>query len=560
MSEQLTIVIVGGLSAGPAAAAKARRTNEKARIILFEAGPNVSYATCGMPYAIGEVIEQESKLLVVKPELLRDRFQIEVKLEEKIIGVDPTNQVVQSIDNEYHYDKLIWATGASSVTPPIEGIQGIEELAHLRTLQDFQKIKSSKTFRKANRVTVVGGGLIGVELAENLIHIGKEVHLVEAKDQILPQWSSEFANLGARVLRDHDLQLYTSVFAQKVHKTGGKLNSLELSNGLNLETEYLILCAGIKPNSQVLADLGAATLPNGALIVNTQQETTLPNIYAAGDVASTWNHLLEKDDYLPLGTHSNKAGRTAGANAAGANHTYKGGYGTAIVQVFDHTLARTGASSEQLKESGIPFRKTLIHAGSTPGYYPNPENLTLEITYNPKTLRLYGAQAFGKVGVDKRIDVLSTAIYAKLTLDDLHELDLAYAPPFSPAKDPVVVAGFVAQNQTTGGCTPYNSDELSSILEKAPADSYQLIDLRNSTEIAKEGHIPKAINIPLDQLREKLYLVETQKRVLVYCAKGMRGYLGVRILRENGVPDSNNLAGGFLSWKQNGKPISHELY
>lgn len=561
----LKIIIVGGLSAGPAAAAKARRTNEHAEITLFEAGAHVSYATCGMPYAVSGIIEKESQLMVVKPELLQDRFRIQVKLDEPILRVDSQQQTVYSQHGEYSYDKLIWATGASSTLPPIQGIEDLKERSYLRTLTDFQKISNSVQFKNAHQVVVLGGGLIGVELAENLVHLGKEVTLIEGQNQILPQWSSEFAQLGARTLRQKGVHLITNQLVSRVKKNkDSHLQSIILSDKSEVPCEYLLLCTGMKPNSELLQIEGAETLPNGALIVNQHQETSIPNIYAAGDVASTWNKILNKNDYLPLGTHSNKAGRTAGANAASdqapqSQLKYTGGYGTAIVKIFDDTLARTGASPSQLKEAKIPARTTTIHANSTPGYYPNPENLTLEITYHPKTLVLLGAQAFGKVGVDKRIDVLSTAIYAGLTIDDLHDLDLAYAPPFSPAKDPVVVAGFVAQNQTQGGCSPYTVNELSQMLNKADPNTYQLIDLRNPKEIGVEGMIPGAKNIPLDHLRRRLNEVNPRKRILCYCAKGMRGYIGVRILREHGFIDSNNLAGGFLSWKNSGKTISHEV-
>lgn len=544
-----TIVIIGGLSAGPAAAAKARRTNEKAKIILFEKGGNISYATCGMPYALSGHIPEEKNLIVVQASLLEKRFNIEMHLNEEVTEVNPELQTIKTPKGEYHYDKLMFATGANSFTPPIKNLTATHSYSSLRTLEDFRRIQSKGALEASQKVTILGGGLIGVETAENLIELGKEVTLIEGFDQILPQWSNKFAGYASDVLKNSGVKVLNGNFLTEVKvNDAGKMTHCVLGNGEVIETDYLIMSAGIRPNSKLLKEHGAETLPNGALIVNEYQETTLANIYAAGDVASTWNTQLEKADYIPLGTHSNKAGRVAGENIAGGNATYKGGNGTAIVQVFDFTLARTGLTEKQILENNIAHRKAYINAGSTPGYYGNAKNMVIELTYAPKTGKLLAAEAFGEKGVDKRIDVLSTAIYAGLSVEDLHELDLAYAPPFAPAKDPVVVAGYVAHNHVLGGCSPMSTQEVEQMITHGKPETYQLIDLRNPGEIQKSGALQSSINIPLDSIRDRISEVDNSKRVVVYCAKGMRGYLGVRMLRQLGFPEAINMAGGFSAW------------
>ena len=546
---QKTIIVIGGLSAGPSAAAKARRVNENARILLFEKGNEISYATCGMPYALSGKIKTTEKLLVVKPELLEKRFNIEMHLNEEVVAVNPREKTIKTIQGTYQYDKLVMATGAKAVLPPIRNIEVAENWAFMRTMSDFRRVIDSSGFINASHVSIIGGGLIGIEVAENLKKAGKRVTIIEAGEQVLPQFSHFFANVGHHTLSSHNVDIRTSTIIESVELIGNnEIKSLITKPGSKIQTDFVIVSAGIRPNTALLQDYKPKMLKNGALIVNDKMETSIPDIYAAGDCASTFNSLTGEPDYLPLGTHSNKAGRTAGANAAGGEETYQGGYGTAIIQIFEQNLARTGLSKHQLKSKEIAFEKTLIYAPATPGYYPDSKNLVLEITYDRNNQKILAAEVAGEKGVDKRIDVLSTAIYAGLKIEDLANLDLAYAPPFSPAKDPVVVAGFVAGNQVKHQCSPLTAADLR--LQLIEDHQVQVVDLRSNKEIQKEGKIDGSVNIEIDVLRERLNELDMNKPVILYCAKGMRGYLGALILKQNGFTNVKNLAGGYTAWKE----------
>ncbi|MGL1900856.1 MAG: FAD-dependent oxidoreductase [Fibrobacterales bacterium] len=529
------IVIIGGLSAGPAAAAKARRMSESAEILLFEKDTAISYATCGMPYALSKKIAQRENLIVVKPELLEQRFNIKMHLGEEVIKVDPVGKFITTPQGQYSYDTLIFATGARPVLPPIEGIKEAANKSFLRTLDDFDRLMGKDGLVSAQKVTILGAGLIGVEIAENLRHIGKEVVIVEGTQQILPMYSEEFALLAEEVLVKEGIRVETGQFATTFN---GKI--LTLQDGTEIETDYLMLSTGIKPVTELLTEHGAEVLGNGALIVNDQMQTSLPDIYAAGDCVAIPNPLTKKPGYFPLGTHSNKGGRTAAINATGGSAHYKGGYGTAIVQVFDYTLARTGLSSKEIYDSSYNPESSFIYAGATPGYYPGKEEIALEIIFDKKSGKLLSAEAWGKKGVDKRIDVLSTALYAGLTIDDLHDLDLAYAPPFSPAKDPIVVAGYVASNQNTFG---YRSLTPNEFMFESTLDEAFVVDVRTAHEFER-GAIEGAKNIPLDNLRDHLIELPKDLDILVYCQKGMRGYIASQILANEGF-NVKNLAGGY---------------
>lgn len=533
------IIIIGGLSAGPSAAAKARRTNEEAEILLFEKTANISYATCGIPYAISGEIKDRDQLLVVKPELLEKRFKIDVHLNEPVIKIDNQEQLIYTDKGSYKYHKLIFATGGSAFTPNIPGLNEYKNWAHAKSLTDFDKINSSEKFKKATHITVVGAGLIGLETAENIRKIGKKVTVIELAKHVLTPWNEKFSTLAKKVLEDEGVQVKLETQIDNIHSDG----KLELSDGSSLQTSYIIISIGVRPNTQLLTAIGAKAIPNGALIVNHKMETSIPNIYAAGDCASMPHGLTNEDSWFPMGTHSNKAGRVAGANAAGSNEAFKGGYGTAIMKLFNYTIARTGMGIQELNKKNIAFDKTMIIANSHPGFMKIGKEMFIEIYYDKISKIVLGAELFGEKGVDKRVDVLATAIYAKLTIDDLSNLDLAYAPPFSPAKDPVVVAGFVAQNFTKLEIKEIGPEEVSTLKDS------QLIDVRNPIEIENTRLIsPTAINIPLDELRTRLNELDPSKPYLIYCAKGMRGYLAALILNNNNFKNVTNLDGGFTAF------------
>jgi len=554
------IVIIGGLSAGPSAAAKARREDENAEIILFEKGANISYATCGMPYAFSGVIENRSNLIVVKPELLQNRFNIDVRLNEEIIKIDTENKIVFSDKGDYNYDKLVFATGAKSVVPPIKNIEKATNWSTCRSMVDFDKITKEGLASTAKHITVIGAGLIGVEVAENLREVGKQVTLIEGDKQILNMWQQKFGNFAETILKDKGIEVITSGLVSEFELDDNwKINGVKIRDGKTVKTDFVILSVGIKPNTDLLIENGAAHIGNGALIVNELMETSLKDVYAAGDNVAVKNIQTNNYDYFPLGTHSNKEGRAAGANAVGGAISFKGAYKTAIVKVFDYTLARTGLNPSALNKLEIPFKTVLTVAGATPSYYPGQKDLITEIYYHTDTNEILGAELFGEYGVDKRVDVLSTAIYAKLKITDLSQLDLAYAPPYSPAKDPVVVTGFVAENILNNTSEQISVEELAVKLENNEVSNYLLIDARTADEF-KKGTIPSAVNLPLDEIRNHIDFIKSQQKpIIIFCQKGLRGYLAELILRHNNIENIVNVAGGFKLWQMFSKNIEiHE--
>lgn len=543
------IIVIGGLSAGPSAAAKARREDENAEIILFEKGANISYATCGMPYAFSGVIEDRSNLIVVKPELLQNRFNIDVRLSEEIIKIDTDNKVVYSKKGDYSYDTLVFATGARSIVPPIKNIEKATNWSTCRSMVDYDKITEEGLASNSKHITVIGAGLIGVEVAENLCEAGKQVTLIEGDSQVLNMWQPKFGKIAKDVLKENGIEVITGGLVSEFElNKDWKIDGVKIKGGKTIKTDFVILSVGIKPNTDLLLENNAEHIGNGALKVNEKMETSLKDVYAAGDNVAIKNLQTNEFDYFPLGTHSNKAGRAAGANAVGGNLQFNGAYKTAIIKVFDYTLARTGLNPKALNNLKIPFKTVLTIAGSTPGYYPGQKDLITEIYYNAETEEILGAELFGEVGVDKRVDVLSTAIYAKLKITDLAQLDLAYAPPFSPAKDPVVVTSFVAENILNSKSEQISVEELENIYEDNKMEDYFLIDSRTTAEYEK-GTIPGAVNYPLDNLRQYVEIVKNQdKPVIIFCQKGLRGYLAELILRHNGIEEIVNVAGGFKLW------------
>ncbi len=541
------IIIIGGLSAGPSAAAKARRENEDVEIILFEKSVNISYATCGIPYALSGKIPSRDNLIVVEAELLRTRFNIDVRLDEEVTDINPVTQEVTTLKGTYKYDSLVFATGARPNVPPIKNIDKGNNWSTCRSLGDFDKIMKEGLLEENKKVTILGSGLIGVEVAENIRELGKEVTLIEGVDQILPMWQPKFSHFAQVELENKGIRVVKGSFVSEFITKEGDIQQLVIGNGEIIDTDFVIISTGIKPNTELLTSKGAKAIRNGALIVNERMETSLPNIYAAGDNASIMNTQTKEHDYLPLGTHSNKGGRTAGANAAGGSELFSGGNKTAIIKIFDFTLARTGLNPKTLDLQGWEYKTSLIVAGATPGYYPGQKDMFIEIYFNPNDYTIYGAEIFGEVGVDKRIDVLSTAIFAKLKMTDLPQLDLAYAPPYSGAKDPVVVNGLVTSNYINGYYEEISVEELDNLLYSDY--NVQIVDVRSAEEVLKMGMIKGAKNIDLDKLRENLEQLDKEMETIVYCMRGLRGYLALRILQHAGFTNVKNLAGGFITWE-----------
>lgn len=557
------IIIVGGLSAGPSAAAKARREDEYAEILLFEKGDNISYATCGMPYALSGVIENRKNLIVVKPELMRERFNVDVRLGEEIVDIDTENKIVFSSKGSYAYDKLVFASGAKSIVPPIKNIEFASNWSTCRSMTDFDKIMKEGLTADAKKITIIGAGLIGVEIAENLQKAGKKVTLIEGSNQVLTMWMPKFGYFAETILKNHGINVLTSSLVSEFELNAqGKIVGVKINDGETVNTDFVILSVGIKPNTDLLIQKGASHIRNGALIVNERMETSIKDVYAAGDNVSIKNLQTNEYEYFPLGTHSNKGGRAAGANASGKNILFKGAYKTAIIKVFDYTLARTGLNPKSMLDAKILFKSMLTVAGSTPSYYPNQKDLITEIYYNPETEEILGAELFGEVNVDKRVDVLSTAIYAKLKISDLTQLDLAYAPPFSPAKDPVVVSGFVSENEISNKSHLISVEEVQAILDSNENDNYFFLDVRTKKEY-NEGTIANSVNVPVDELRNNIdYLKSIDKPIILYCKRGVRGFVAELILKHNHIKNVQNLAGGIMVWQLAGGKVNNpdEVY
>ncbi len=542
------IIIIGGLSAGPSAAAKARRENEDAEILLFEKSSNISYATCGIPYALSGVINSRKKLIVVEAELLKNRFNVDMHLEEEVLEILPDAHKIMTSKGEYVYDKLVYAAGAHTFIPPVKNIEIANNWSPCRSLEDYDKVMKEAIPESAKHITVMGAGLIGVEVVENLKELGKEVTLIEGSSQVLPMWEPKFSHFARQTMQQHGVEVFTDSFVKEFKVEDGNITEVRISDTQSVKTDYVLMSVGIRPNTEMLTSKGANCIANGALKVNERMETSLPDIYAAGDCASIKNLQTGEYDYLPLGTHSNKGGRTAGQNAAGGSDTFEGGYKTAIIKVFEKTLARTGMNPAFMNKKGIAYKTNLILAGATPGYYPDQKEMIIETYYKPEDGTILGCEIFGEHGVDKRVDVMSTAIYAKLKISDLPKLDLAYAPPFSPAKDPVVVSGYVSSNALHADYSEISIEELQAIIEKEDAGTYQILDVRTPGEIKQLGKIEEALEIPVDELRNNLDKLDKSKTTYVYCAKGLRGYLSFLILRQNGFEKLHNLSGGYTIW------------
>lgn len=553
LDRPLQIVIVGGLSAGPSAAARARRIAPHAKILMFEKGNDISYATCGIPYALSGEIPSLEDLNVVSPQLLETRFGIEVRLNEAVTDIDADRRIVRTTKGEYPFDTLVYAAGATAVVPQLPGLSETQNWSGVRTLEDTRLLMNALTNPAVHQVTIMGGGLIGCEVAENLQKKGFAVTVIEGSPELLSPWSPEFGHFASQVLEENGVTVIRNAMVAQIDRNLTQITGVILKDGRKIQSDYLIVSVGIRPNTGLLKDKGAGCLPNGALIVTDKMETSLPGIYAAGDCASVQDQLTGKSTYFPMGTHSNKGGRTAGTNAAGGTSTYKGGYGTGIVKIFDHVFARTGFHPNVMTKDGIPFETTLIIAPEKPGYMPHASYIWIQLYFEPITGKILGAEVAGTHGVDKRIDVLATAIYAGLTVDDLSELDLAYAPPFSPAKDPVIVAGHVAQNQKQHRFSAKTPAQLASLIL---SEDIQIIDVRTPRERQKYGGIPNAVPVLLEHLDSAQF--STEKTYVVYCQKGLRGYLATLKLKEMGLPQVANLAGGFEAWQRAGYPVASE--
>ncbi|MBO8168680.1 MAG: FAD-dependent oxidoreductase [Thermoanaerobacteraceae bacterium] len=544
------IVIIGGVAAGAGAATKARRTNEASEIIIYEQGEYVSFANCGLPYYVGEVIPQREDLFLITPERFKRRFNIDVKIKHRVTDIDPVKKEVTVEDLtggtrfQQPYDELVIATGGEPVRPPLPGVE-LDNIFTLWTVPDADAVKGYIDRERPRRAVVIGGGFIGLEMVENLLQRGIEVTLVEKANQVLPPLDWDMALLIEKHLVEKgvDVILEDGV---KAFNGSGQLEQVELESGKRIDADLAILSIGVRPRLELAEKAGVLIGDSGGIVVNSRMQTSVPHIYAAGDIVEKRHLVSGRKVRIPLAGPANKEARVAGANAAGGYMEFRGVLGTAIVKVCDLTVAVTGLNERDAKDAGFDYFVSYTHSQDHAGYYPGAETMTIKVLVDKRTARLIGAQIVGPRGVDKRIDVFATAIYSQLTVEDLEHLDLAYAPPFGSAKDPAIIAGFVAANIYRGEYEAITPEELLKVVNSG--EDVQLVDVRSPEEY-DGGHIPGAVNIPLDQLRDRLDELDKGKTVYTYCAIGYRSYQACKLLDHHGFKPIN-LSGGYLHFSR----------
>lgn len=560
------IVIVGGVAGGASAAARARRLSEDAEIIMFERGSFVSFANCGLPYHIGGDIEDRSKLLLQTPESFLARFNVDVRVMSEVVSIDRHNKQV-TIKNlldasEYieSYDFLLLSPGASPVVPPIPGIDN--PLTHpLRNIPDMDRIINTIQMNKPEHATVVGGGFIGLEMMEAFHQLGIKTTLIEMADQVMTPVDREMAGFAHAEIREKGIDLKLGVALEAVeyipNQHMASIDSgenedhqhiegeieLTLSNGESLTTDILIMAIGVRPETKLAKDAGLQIGALGGIYTTDSMQTSDPSIYAVGDAIEEKDFVTGAQTLVPLAGPANRQGRMAADNMLGRNETYQGTQGTAICKVFDLAVASTGKNEKQLKREGVEYEKVYVHTASHASYYPGAEIVSFKMLFEPSTGKILGAQAVGKDGVDKRIDVMAVAQRAGMTVEQLQHLELTYAPPYGSAKDVINQAAFVASNIIKGDATPIHFDEIMNL-----NDNQVLLDVRNPAELENVGFISGAINIPVDQLRQRMDELPKDKEIIIYCQVGLRGNVAYRQLVNSGFR-ARNLIGGYRTFK-----------
>lgn len=543
----MKLLIIGGVAGGASAAARSRRLSEDAHIVVFERGPDVSFANCGLPYYIGGEIAERKKLLVTTPEQLRTRFKLDVRTRSSVEAIDRKAKKVRVRDlasgREYEetYDKVILATGAAPFRPSIPGID-LPGVFTLRNLQDTDHIKE-RANQGVKQVVLLGGGFISLELAENFVRLGISTTVVEKNDQILTPFDKEMTQPVVEELANKGVTLLLGQTAEAVQQTAEGM-VVFLNSGQRLPAQLVIFGIGVRPENKLAVDAGLEVGPRGGIRVNDHLQTSDPNIFAVGDAIEVKDVVSGDPTQVPLAGPANRQGRIAADNVFGRSMTYRGTQGTAILGFFNRTAAMTGASEKALRRANRPFRKVYVHPTHHAGYYPGAEAMTLKLLFDPESGRVLGAQAVGGAGVDKRIDVLAVAIQAGMTVFDLEEMELAYAPQYGSAKDPINMAGFVAGGLLRG---EHPQVDVEAVLATPAAERPFLLDVRTPQEFAS-GHIPGAVNIPVDDLRSRLRELPRDRKIAAYCQVGQRGYLATRILLQAGF-SAVNVGGGYKTYK-----------
>lgn len=544
----MKLLIVGGVAGGASAAARSRRLSEDAEIIVFERGPDVSFANCGLPYYIGGEIAERDKLLVTTPERLRSRFKLDVRTRSSVEAINRSAKTVRVRDlasgREYEesFDKIILATGAAPFRPSIPGFD-LPGVFTLRSLQDTDHIKE-RIDRGVKQAVLLGGGFISLELAENFVRRGISTTMVEKNDQILTPFDREMTKPIVEELANKGVTILLGQTAEAIEQTADGL-VVCLNSGKKLPAQLAIFGIGVRPENKLAIEAGLEVGPRGGIRVNDHLQTSDPDIYAVGDAIEVKDVVSGDHTQVPLAGPANRQGRIAADNVFGRSMTYRGTQGTAILGFFDRTAAMTGASEKALRRCNRPFRKIYIHPTHHAGYYPGADAMSLKLLFDPTTGKVLGAQAVGGAGVDKRIDVLAVAIQAGMTVFDLEEMELAYAPQYGSAKDPINMAGFVAGGLLRG---EHPQVDVEAVLA-APAGEkpFFLLDVRTPQEFSS-GHIPGAVNISVDDLRSRLSELPSGQKIAAYCQVGQRGYLATRILLQSGR-SAVNIGGGYKTFK-----------
>ncbi len=540
----MKIVIVGGVAGGASAAARIRRLDEQAEIVMFERSGYVSYANCGLPYYIGGVITDSAELTLQTPESFFARFRIDVRVHHEVTAIYPQRKCV-SVTNletgerfEERYDKLLLSPGAKPTKPRLSGIEG-ERIFTLRTVEDTLRIRRFVEEHKPKSAVLAGGGFIGLEMAENLRELGVEVTLVQMMDQVMPPLDYDMAAQLHALLRQHGVRLKLGSTVAGFASQGEQVTTL-LEGEESLTSDMVLLAIGVTPDSSLAREAGLELGQRGAIRVNERMETSVPDIYAVGDAVEVEHFVTKERAVISLAGPANRQGRIAADNICGGDSRYPGSQSSSVLQLFDMTAASTGINEKEAQAAGIDYDKVVLSPENHASYYPGSATMTIKVLWERGSLRLLGAQIVGRAGVDKRIDVLATAIRAGMKATQLTELDLAYAPPYSSAKDPVNMAGFMIENIVTGKVKQFHWQELESL----PRDgSVTLLDARTAGEYGN-GHVEGFVNIPVDELRDNLDRLDPSKPVYVMCQSGLRSYLACRLLTQRGF-DCWNFSGGY---------------
>ncbi|MCK9221062.1 MAG: FAD-dependent oxidoreductase [Limnochordia bacterium] len=541
----MKVLIVGGVAGGVSAAARLRRLDESMEIVIFERDEYISYANCGLPYYIGGVIEERDRLFVQSVIGMSQRFNLDIRTKNEVTKIDRGNKAVTVCEldsgREYveEYDYLILSPGAEPVAPPIPGIEH-HRVFSVRNISDTDRIKAFVSDNQPKNAVIVGGGFVGLEMAENLQHLGCQVTIVEMAPQVLGAIDQDMAGIVHGYLKKQGIKLYLNNTVTTMNHDADT-SMVTLASGKKLPADLVVLGIGVTPNTNLAQTAGLAINEWGAIVTDEFLRTSDPWIYAVGDAIAVTDFVTGHPAYMPLAGPANKMGRIAANNICGKTETYNGSQGTMIIKLFELTAAATGSTERNLRELGIPYEKSYTHSESHASYYPGARPMSIKLLFDPQSGNILGGQIVGFTGVDKRIDVLATAIRFGGTVFDLQGLELAYAPPFSSAKDPVNMAGYVAGNIINNDMPVIHWQDLTL------NEANMLIDVRTAWEF-QAGHVEGAVNIPVDELRERIFEIPKSKQIMVYCAVGRRSYLATRILKQKGY-DVLNISGGWRSYQ-----------